>query len=355
MYVEDTKAGSSDFGQSGTGNVTSQEETGYDIAGRVLSSCIPPLEIGFGTVGNALTVFMMTSRQICSPKTRLLLTCLAVTDTFVLFTGLLRHWLIAVAGYDFRDANNWSCAMHLFLVNYSIHLSSWLLVAVTLDRYISICFPVRARHSCTFSVVTAAVVSIFVALFLLNSHNLVGNRITEDNLCTSKAEFDRFYSLIWPWINLSLSSLFPFIILLTCNLKILQKFRGCKRFRQRVPSANDAEKTLVNKHLSAMLLTVNFVFLGTTLPIALFLLVDGFLWMQDSTPAMTHDVYNFIYSIFALISYVNNAANFYLYCFSTPVFRRELTKRIKRQRCARRVQPINNACTDTINDHSLRF
>ncbi len=54
-----------------------------------------------------------------------------------------RYWLIALFDWDIRLESNAACKIHVFLTYYTTQLSSWILVLITLDCFISVSFPLK--------------------------------------------------------------------------------------------------------------------------------------------------------------------------------------------------------------------
>jgi hypothetical protein len=74
--------------------------------------------------------------------------------------------------------------------------------------------------------------------------------------------------------------------------------------------------------LTAMLLTVNCVFLLTTSPIQAFMIGQEY-WYSDKTPE-EKACHNFWRAVVNMLQYTNNAVHFFLYCLTGPIFRNEL-------------------------------
>ena len=109
---------------------------------------VPPILLIIGTIGNlfSFAVLMMPSMRRMS--TYLYLAALSVTDTLVLFVGLLRLWVGALQGYDIRDRVEWVCKSTNVLGYTVSDYSVWLIIAMTVERYVAVCHPLRAAAFC---------------------------------------------------------------------------------------------------------------------------------------------------------------------------------------------------------------
>ncbi|KAK3594349.1 hypothetical protein CHS0354_019258 [Potamilus streckersoni] len=303
-------------------------------AGIMLWSVIPPILISFGTVGNILSIIVLTRRSIRSSTTALYLTVLAFSDLVVLYTGLLRQWLNFLWQEDVRNISELSCKIHLWFVYISLDFSAWILIAVTLERVISSWFPHSAKSLCSRKRAASLMIAIFIFLLILNGHLLFGFGdvvSTEEGQTTVKKckvknnAYKDFFSYVWPWIDLCIFCLIPFVILFTGNVCILIKvIQSAKRTRQVAPMGGMQHHRTSNKQssLTAMLFTLNVVFLLCTSPISVY----NIGYSQWEQGAATHDyaVLNLWWAICSLLMYVNNSLNFLLYCLSGSRFRQEV-------------------------------
>ena len=66
----------------------------------------------FGTVGNVLSIIVMTRKSMRSNTMALMLTVLAVVDTLVLWVDMLRQYLNKIHDIDLRSFSNISCKLH---------------------------------------------------------------------------------------------------------------------------------------------------------------------------------------------------------------------------------------------------
>ncbi|CAL1543879.1 unnamed protein product, partial [Lymnaea stagnalis] len=61
-----------------------------------------PILIIFGTVGNVVCIVVMSRREMRTAQTSVYLLALSVADILVLNTGLMRHFINEVGGFDVR-------------------------------------------------------------------------------------------------------------------------------------------------------------------------------------------------------------------------------------------------------------
>lgn len=93
-----------------------------------------PLLLAFGGIGNILCIIVLARKSRNNP-TIVYLCLLAGMDMLVLFTGLLRNYVRQLVGFDMRSIGSHFCKVHIFLTYSFMHISAYILVAVTLNRF----------------------------------------------------------------------------------------------------------------------------------------------------------------------------------------------------------------------------
>lgn len=124
----------------------------------------------FGTVGNLLSLAVLLRHKMRIHSTFTYLMLLSVCDTFVLYFGLLRDYL--VHKYDVDVSGSWLCKFHVFSFYFVLHMASWLLVAVNIDRLIAASFLSLSKKWCTPRMAFKVSLLIALVLIALNAHFL---------------------------------------------------------------------------------------------------------------------------------------------------------------------------------------
>ena len=78
--------------------------------------------------------------------TGLYLLVLAVVDTLVLYTGLLRHWIRELFGTDVRNGSIAACRIHHFVLNLAVQVEAWIIVCVGIEKMVAVFFPHKAKQ-----------------------------------------------------------------------------------------------------------------------------------------------------------------------------------------------------------------
>lgn len=314
----------------------------------------PPILIVVGTFANILSIIVLLRKSMRTSTTMFYLTVLACGDILVLYTGLLRYWIQYAFDIKLREFSNFGCKLHVFLVYFSLDFSTWILVAVTIDRCIFVCLPFKSRTYCTMKHAKIAVVTICGVIFLLNSH-LFGTVALDDTLgCYGVSSF---ILSVWPWIDFCVFCIGPFTVMIICNIFIIRQIvlsnkrieshsgSGMLSPKTAIPSTsiagnnngniatnnalqNKAKKNKSKKRLrkisnvTIMLLTVNIVYFSCTLPIAVYLIGYKF-WVPGASKERRATL-DLVWAISNFLQYMNNTIHFFMYCLTSPKFRKEL-------------------------------
>ncbi|XP_064649789.1 psychosine receptor-like [Lineus longissimus] len=294
----------------------------------ILWTYIPAILIIFGSITNATTILVLAGGKFGRASTRILLVSLSLSDTTVLYSGLLRQWIVSVFGIDVRTLHELSCPLHLFFTYISLQASSWIMMLVTLERVISVIFPLKSRVICTARATVIAVIFVTVTLTGLNSHILAFRRLQPNGGCYASGDYAYFWRYAWFWTESTVRFGFPALVVFICNCLIVRTVLRSSAKRREISDGPDESKST---SITVMLVTTSFVFLFLCLPSAIYFLIRGTMFSSALTQRQLADI-RLWYTITGLLQYANNASNFIVYCISGTGFRMEVSRMIRRIR-----------------------
>ncbi|WAQ94462.1 CCKAR-like protein, partial [Mya arenaria] len=196
----------------------------WDIICAVLSSTI----IVIGVLGNLLTVLVFLTRERRKSNIGIYLSALAIADILVLTLPAMEFWLILVLHRFIRHSSDFLCKLLPYVTFVLPCVSAWILVAVSMDRMLRVCAPLKMnvlskpKHAIlVVAAVTVTVSAIFLPLIpgcVLERFGNISTCHLHKSIITAKALSD-----------LSMAFLFaaPFLIMLINNSIILVKVAGC--------------------------------------------------------------------------------------------------------------------------------
>jgi len=88
----------------------------------------------------------------------------------VLYSSGAKTWMRLVTGVEWLHASDAACRCLTFMFVASLHLSAWLVVLTTADRFVAVWFPLKAASFCSQSRARLASLCLLVATVLFDGH-----------------------------------------------------------------------------------------------------------------------------------------------------------------------------------------
>ena len=283
-----------------------------------------PVIFLMGTIGNSLSIIILSRKTMRKMTSSFYLVLLAISDLLMINVGLVRYFIMACFKLDIRDLTIWGCKVHIFLVYFLGHFSSWVLVAVTVERFITVWFPLKARRICTHQNGAIGMCLLIMILLSVDVHFLWSQHLIPHKqawICYHIVP-TVFNIKVWPWVDAFLLSYGPFLCILIFNTLIINRLLKAhfERKRHLTPNAQSSDGAKMTA-MTFTLLTLTFTFLILMTPISVYLTGQYLWWRQNHQRNADFEIF---WAVANLLSYLNNAINFILYCVSGAKFRREL-------------------------------
>ena len=334
---------------------------------KILISIAAPILFFVGMIGNILIIVVIRRGALPSIATTLSFTYLAVVDMIVLVFGLMELWLSHYK-IDIRILNHTFCAIHTWFIYVGVSLSSWALVFITIQRTISIYFPLKNVTIATKSNTVIGLSVMTILICGLNMHMLwtLGlttgppDTILTDNYSNSSTaatslttgtrsygkittvaitslvapycfvlpEHYAFFVGVWTWVDFVVACLVPTVILAIGNLLIICRLTTATRKRQEMSQNQDDNDKKHN--IPIMLISITILFFVCTIPITV-ILIGNTEWFDLKNPSEAA-IQHLVILVANLMQYANNAANFILYCLTSNEFRKKMYELICRRK-----------------------
>ena len=213
----------------------------------------------------------------------------------------------------------------------------WLFTAFTVDRQISVAWPIFARTHCSRKIRYVVVAIIPLVLMVIGWHYFLferrinywwSNATNTSSIYIFKcmAATDWYISLsykMWPIIFTLITSILPALIIFISNVRILivilsRKIKVAPRNKISL-KFRPKKQAEVNRSVNSMLIAVSVFYILSTLPLCVFVLLGSSLYKLDTLESVvTRELF---WAITNLPFYNNSAVNFLLYCFSGSLSR----------------------------------
>ena len=257
---------------------------------------------------------------------------LAVTDCCMMYVAA--HYWVVTSGF-FRGIYFYECKMLAWTFNLFSLMGIFIILFMTIDRFIVVRFPLKAPLLCTSKRARITITCVVIAMLAYTAPYFYTAGLVNNATCAAIVTKTRF-TTIYSWINIFLVSVLPFTTLLTMNVYIINIIKKSERYARRATKTtkdseaqNGEPKTTASRksretQLTVMLLLVTFTFLLLTLPLyARYIFTIAVDYQSDP---FLYALYIFLYHLSNKLYFTNNAINFYLYCIGGAKFRADLLK-----------------------------
>ena len=306
----------------------------YTDAKEWIWKLVPPIVVILGTFGNVLTIVVLLRQFKNLSSTAVYLMTLAFSDLMILYLGPIRQWIQYIWDIDVRLLTDAGCRTSLFFTYFSFQLSSWLLVAVTIERVISVMLPHKVKLGCTTMKAGITVLITIVCLAALNAHYFYGYKMTH-NPSNPRApivcgpyydDYKEFVYDIWPWVDFAISFAVPFIIMTVGNTLIIVSL---KRQTQRRRKMGISQTEKEGRSITVMLILLCVIYFICLTPYTIFFIVLPYARKEAfklpySEMLKRMEMLIFVHAVVSCFSYINSATNFLLYFLSGSRFRAEV-------------------------------
>ncbi|XP_060079816.1 FMRFamide receptor-like [Ylistrum balloti] len=313
-------------------NYTSHEDGGntgfyfylYDITWPILTL--------LGMIGNSLA-FIVLYQLSSTSSFYLYLAFLAISDFSFLIVGGVFRWLEMTGMYTpSKSFEEMLCSVSFAFTLLFSQLSSWITVAVTVDRYIAVCHPFAVSVYCTRKRTLIYVGTAFLVLAALNLPNICLQWDHETLTCVLP-EFTHDYCFKFRgYIDILSYAIIPILIICILNILIIRGLYSAAGRRRFLTSGSESSAPPTVERKDSISKTVSMLFSVTACFVLLFIpfvgvslheVVYGYGW--DSIPGTLAD----------LCSFLNHCLNFILYGLSGQRFRKKFIETLNMRRVFR--------------------
>lgn len=283
-----------------------------------------PIVFLLGIVGNVLSSLLFSITKLKRTSCGVYFLILAITDSTALIGGL--HHCLTI-GFQVEVPNAIYCRARNFILYTSMDIVSWMIVAISVDRCLKVKFPIEARTHATQKLAIIVSCIIGTVAVLKNSHlatQFIGDyRDDAADYCDPNPSYPNyvaFFRNVWPWIDLTTFALLPFLIVALCNGFIIYD-----QYKRRVK----LRKRNLDRSLVSLLLVSSVSLIVCNLPITIVAAAYPYISVSDDTND-NYDSVAFAYDLLRMPSYASLAFNFYLYYYSSNIFRQQAIVLFKR-------------------------
>ncbi|XP_062579715.1 thyrotropin-releasing hormone receptor-like [Saccostrea cucullata] len=289
-----------------------------------------PTFLVLGLVGNCLSIIIMIRPKFKNITSSMILMALSVSDSVLLLTQPFnKRFIIQLIGTDLRALSDIGCKIFFVIFKTSKMTSSWLVVAMCVERFIAVWFPLKAKFICTKNVVRVGIISIYVFIGTYTSIWSYASKI-KDGIChpdvynaSNPEEVEQFGRFLLGGVNLY--SFIPIIILCILTPMIIIKLSQLTRKRRRLTGKHkmvDQKQQAESNRTTMMLLGVMIAYIVLIAPVGS-LHLSAFI-LRKNAFGVQNSGFQIYTEVTQITEQINYAINFFLYVVTSRNFQHEL-------------------------------
>ena len=271
-----------------------------------------------GLVGNTLSFLVMIRKSNRKVSTCIYMAAISINDNAMICMAL-HAWLIS--SLNTHRWNLWECIGSNYFALLLLQCGTYLVLAMTVYKYIAIKWPHRASTHSTPKRAKTTIVAILIVVCIYNlPHFFITTVIQEECYGFSvKSTITNVYS----WLSFVVNGVIPFTLLIDMNYVIVKTVRNSRNMFNSPTRTQTRQKSIktAENQLTTMLLLITTLFLILLLPTYLRFIYASF--VSSDTPskfATSILIFEISYKLFL----TNSGINFFLYCISGKKFRSDL-------------------------------
>ncbi len=269
-----------------------------------------------GTIGNILSFAVFSRKAMRGSLTAFLFRCLAVFDLLT----IQQFWenIFYLFGVVVVPPNNWYCRILYLICVSSQYIAAWVLVGISVERFIGVTWPHKAKILCTIrkgQIYIFVLVIFFYTLMSPGIFTLVSFSSYEPalgyiiNYCEITCQYD-IYVHFQPIVELVTYAIIPFLLMFTFNIFIIIGLVKSHCHRQVMNIGNTSDAGIIGMTLMLISVSVAFILFTTPNTVSFTLLLVDIRLSE-------------LWSVGAVTLCLNHSINIFLYCATGQKFRRE--------------------------------
>ena len=293
-----------------------------------------PVIMVVGFICNILSCVTVSSRHCKKSSFTVLIAALAMSDSLALLVNGLQTWpLVNEFIRSIINTVQFWCKFLQFLTFFPANISTYLVTAMTIERFVCTYFPVKARLG--FGPKTGyLIVGIIIAINLcLYGHLLYGFTLKTTQgvtVCTFlDSQYSTFYrNVVVSYLGFGAFFVLPFLVIVFCNTAIIVKaFRLGPNPDMSVIGQHRREQRI---QILRTVLVVSVCFLILVSPFTLYMALRQFSFEADGhvLPPQEDNTDAVLVYVFGQLLFLNYSLNFFLYVMTGSKFRNDLKKAI---------------------------
>ncbi|XP_041379481.1 probable G-protein coupled receptor 139 [Gigantopelta aegis] len=272
-----------------------------------------------GTIGNILQFIMMSDSKLSPLSYSVYLKLLTVSDSLVLSDALALQTEYYFKLTKVPDINDVLCKIVTSYEDFIMLLSPWLVVGLTLDKFVCVCFPLIRGRFCTKKKAIVVCSCLIGGTILLSLPSL--GLMEMGNYGCIPSDLLLYYSM---FLRLVMSSLLPCVIILLLNIAIISRIRRSNEFRN---TFTRHTKTSTRDNSTRPLMLVSVLAFVTLLPISASQSISQLFYLLEADTKPGLIIFG-LRPAFHIIFLLNFGQNFFILMASSRNYRQIMKRKL---------------------------
>ncbi|KAK6184602.1 hypothetical protein SNE40_007045 [Patella caerulea] len=235
----------------------------------LLHTYLNPILMVLGIISNLLAIIVLRRKNLRNNSVCFYLAAYGVFNLLTLTVVHGTNW----SCYIFETPcigtlTDWSCGLWTFITHVIIYGGLWVVVAVSIDRFVYLCLPNKSLSLCTVFSAKVIVVFIVVGLVVISVHAMWTYQLQPQGCFIPHHQKD-LHTLIWPWISATCYSYLPLALLLTLNICI--SIAMCLKKHRCRQMGRENEERVENNYIT---LIVSMLFFVLSMPATIINIIE---------------------------------------------------------------------------------
>jgi hypothetical protein len=293
---------------------------------------IPCIILTLGYIGNTITLITMTQR--ISEKRSVVMSyhfrALAIGDIVICAIGDTQRMILSRFPNAFKLYGDFLCKEYNYLLFTTFGIAVWNVIIMSIDRFVAVCFPLKASIWCTLTKARALYAFNVVFHLLFNMVKLwkyyepdLTNVHTDT--CVNPSNFPPWFEdFILMFYHVIVNCGAPFTVLIL-SIFILVRFRQQgKELETMEKGGTNKKKEIQERNLTIMMLVVSFVFIILMIIYPIYYVVWHLIipHVAETHPRIRELSFYIVY----YTTTANSCINFYIYFFVSESFRTDVIR-----------------------------
>ncbi|XP_041355281.1 kappa-type opioid receptor-like [Gigantopelta aegis] len=291
---------------------------GFDLYGYGHWSTVLVIAI-IGTIGNILQFIMMSDSKLSPFSYSVYLKFISVSDSLVLSYAIAQQTEYYFKLTKVPDINNVLCKIVISYEVFAMLLSPWLVVGLTLDRFVCVCFPLTRGRFCT-KKKSIVVCSCMIGGTILLSLPSLGFMELGNYGCRPSGLL-LHYSM---FLRLIMSSLLPCVIILLLNIGITSRIKRSNEFRN---TFTRHRKESTNENSTRPLVLISILAFVTLLPVSVSESISQLFYLLEADAKAVSLGFG-LWPAFHIFYLLNFGQNFFILMASSRNYRQIMKRKL---------------------------